>query len=226
MSPASALPPDDPPPSVEAERSGGGPLLALLAKALELWLRQQCEDIESLEIQLEGSAARLMQGHLDGARLRARRAVFQEWRIEAVDLRGEAIRLRLGAALRGQASLLREPFRVWGQVYLSSEGLNRSLGSPQWRQLGDRLAEELLGVSPLARVRILERHLVLSAPAAGSGRPIEVEATLAATDGTVEVQTQANGPIYRLPMDPAIRIERAELEAGTLLLEGEAQVNP
>jgi hypothetical protein len=51
-----------------------------------------------------------------------------------------------------------------------------------------------------------------------------VAATLAASDGTVVLQTQAQGPIYRLPMDPAIHIERAELEAGMLLLEGEALV--
>jgi len=213
-------------PSVAGDRSGGGPLLALLARALELWLRQQCQEIDSLEIQLEGSATRLWQGHLEGASLRARRVVFQDLRFESVELRGEAIGLRPGAALRGQGSLLREPFRVRGQIYLGSEDLNRSLGSAQWRQLGDNLAEELLGVSPLVRLRILDRRLVLSAPSAGSDRSIEVAATLAASEGTIVIRTQPEGPIYRLPMDPAIRIERAELEAGTLLLEGEALVQP
>jgi hypothetical protein len=226
MSSGSSLPPDWAAPSVAGERSGGGPLLALLARALELWLRQQCQQIDSLEIQLEGSAARLLQGQLEAARLRARRVVFQDLRFESVELRGEAIRLRPGAALRGQGSLMREPFRVRGQLYLNSEDLNRSLGSAQWRQLGDNLVEALLGVSPLMRVRILDRRLILSAPSAGQDRPIEVAATLAASGGTVVLQTQAQGPIYRLPMDPAIHIERAELEAGMLLLEGEALVRP
>ncbi len=226
MSPDSSLPPPGAGASVDGNRSGGGPLLALLARALELWLRQQCQEIDSLEIQLEGSAARLLQGKLEGARLRARRVVFQDLRFESVELTGESILLQVGSALRGQASLLQEPFRVRGQISLSSDDLNRSLGSAQWRQLGDNLAEELLGVSPLVRVRILDRRLVLSAPSAGSDRPIEVAATLAASDGTVVLQTQAEGPIYRVPMDPAIHIERAELEAGTLLLEGEALVRP
>ena len=226
MSSGSSLPPDRAEPSVAGERSGGGPLLSLLARTLELWLRQQCQQIDSLEIQLEGSAARLLQGQLEAARLRARRVVFQDLRFESVELRGEAIRLRPGAALRGQGSLLREPFRVRGQLYLNSEDLNRSLGSAQWRQLGDNLVEALLGVSPLMRVRILDRRLILSAPSAGQDRPIEVAATLAASEGTVVLQTQAQGPIYRLPMDPAIHIERAELEAGMLLLEGEALVRP
>lgn len=226
MSSGSSLPPAGAGPSIAGNRSGGGPLLALLARALELWLRQQCQQIDSLEIQLEGSAARLLQGRLEGARLRARRVVFQDLRFESVDLRGEAILLRPAAALRGQGSLLREPFRVRGQLYLNSEDLNRSLGSAQWRQLGDNLVEALLGVSPLMRVRILDGRLMLSAPNASSDRPIEVPATLRASEGTVVLQTQAQGPIYRLPMDPAIHIERAELEAGMLLLEGEALVRP
>jgi LmeA-like phospholipid-binding len=226
MSPGSSLPPSGSGGSVDGDRSGGGPLLALLARALELWLRQQCQEIDSLEIQLKGSAARVLQGQLEGAQLRARRVVFQDLRFESVELWGEAIRLQVGSALRGQAGLLREPFRVRGQIYLSSEDLNRSLGSAQWRQLGDNLAEELLGVSPLVRVRILDRLLLLSAPSAGSDRPIEVAVTLAAADGTVVLQSQAEGPSYQVPMDPAIRIERAELEAGTLLLEGEALVRP
>ncbi len=200
--------------------------MALLARALELWLRQQCQQIDSLEIQLEGSATRLLQGQLEGARLRARRVVFQDLRFESVELHGEAIRLQLGAALRGQGSLLLEPFRVKGQLYLNNEDLNRSLGSAQWRQLGDNLVEALLGVSPLMRVRILDRRLILSAPSAGHDRPVEVAATVAASGGTVVFKTQEQGPTYRLPMDPAIQIERAELEAGMLLLEGEALVRP
>ena len=226
MSPGSSLPPPGSGGSVDGDGSGGGPLLALLAKALELWLRQQCQEIDRLEIQLEGSAARLLRGQLEGARLWARRVVFQDLRFESVELRGEAIRLQVGLALRGQAGLLREPFRVRGQIYLSGEDLNRSLGSAQWRQLGDNLAEELLGVSPLVRVRILDRLLLLSAPSAGSDRPIEVAVTLTAAGGTIVLQTQKEGPTYRVPMDPAIRIERAELDGGTLLLEGEALVQP
>jgi len=41
---------------------GGGPVLRLLARGLELWLRQQCDSIGHLEIQLSGSAAALLRG--------------------------------------------------------------------------------------------------------------------------------------------------------------------
>ena len=41
-----------------------GPMLSLLARGLELWLHQQCDAIEDLEIAMEGSAAELLRGRL------------------------------------------------------------------------------------------------------------------------------------------------------------------
>ena len=47
-----------------------------------------------------------------------------------------------------------------------------------------------------------------------------------ADGGTVELRCAEGTPHARLPMDPNIRIERAELGAGLLHLEGEARVSP
>jgi hypothetical protein len=68
--------------------------MALLARGLDLWLRQLCEAIERLEIRLEGSGLRLLRGRLDGVRLRARRVVYQAMEIEEVELRCDGIQLR------------------------------------------------------------------------------------------------------------------------------------
>ena len=81
-------------PSAKADRSPG-PFLALLSKGLELWLRRQCQEVEALELQLEGAMAQWLQGNLQGVRLRARRVVFQNLSLEQVDLASEPIRLKL-----------------------------------------------------------------------------------------------------------------------------------
>ena len=105
-------------------------MLGLLSRGLEFWLRQQCDGIEQLEIQLAGSASQLLRGRLDGVRLVARRVVFQALQIEHVELQSEPIRVRMGALLRTQMVQLQEPFRIQGQVALSSEGLSHSLSTP------------------------------------------------------------------------------------------------
>jgi hypothetical protein len=121
---------------------------------------------------------------------------------------------------------LEQPFRIHGLVSFTGEGLSRSLSTPTWRSLGDALADDLLGLTPLAGLRIFESRLQLRAFANGDREPVEREVRLRATEGTIELLCSEGGPSTRLPMDPAIRIERAELGSGLLQLQGEASVFP
>lgn len=216
----------DPTATDAGDTPSSGPMLALLARGLELWLRQQCEAIERLEIRLEGSALRLLQGRLDGVHLKARGVVYQAMEIEQVELSSDRIQVRPGPLLRSQTVVLENPFRIRGQVVFNGPGLNRSLSSPQWQFLGDGLAEQLLGLTPLGGVRIQPNSLVLFASAMGAEQPVEIALQPCAVDGTVELRSLDGSHSTRLPMDPSIHIERASLGCGLLELLGEATVLP
>jgi len=75
-----------------------GPVLQLLASGLQFWIRQQCQAVDSLEIQLHGSAFGLLRGRLEGVSLVARRVIFSDLEIELVDLRSDAIQVQIGLA--------------------------------------------------------------------------------------------------------------------------------
>lgn len=214
----------DPDPSIAVE-APGGPVLSLLARGLELWLRRECERIDSLEIQLLGSAAQLMRGRLEGVRLEARRVVYRELRLERVSLNSGPIRVRMASLLPGRSLDLGAPFAVNGRVVFRDNDLARSLASPAWHQLGDDLAQALLGVTPLAGLRIEEERLLLQALPSGSTQPVEVASRVRAVEGTLELEAEAGGARCRLPMDPAIRIRAVDLLSGLLELEGEARVS-
>ena len=206
--------------------TSSGPLLSLLASGLELWIRQQCDAVESLELQLHGSALQLLRGRLEGVTLLARRVVFNALEIELMELRSEAIQVQVGNLLKGKALQLDHPFLVRGQAAFTGEGLSRSLAAPQWRSLGDQLAEALLGLSPLQDLRIVRDSLVLAAQASVDNQRVELETRPRAVDGDLEIQALQGDHRYRLPGDPNIRIEAANLEGGMLQLHGEARVSP
>jgi hypothetical protein len=54
----------------------------------------------------------------------------------------------------------------------------------------------------------------------------ELATLLQAEQGSVALRAADGSVAMLLPMDPAIRIERAGLEEGLVLLEGEATVTP
>lgn len=207
------------------EAGEGGPVLQLLSRALEFWLRQQCEAIERLEIRLDGSAPQLLRGRLEGVRLLARRVRYQGLELEEVRLRSDTIRVRMGTLLRRRSLELESAFAVQGSVCFSGDGLNRSLCGPRWSGLGDSLAESLLGLSPLAGLRIEEDRLILQARGAGEQELVERATRLAPAEGALVLSCLEGDQSAELPMDPAITIEQTRLGGGRLELAGVALVS-
>lgn len=212
-------------------------MLRLLARGLELWLRQQCEAIEELQIQLEGSAAQLMRGRLEGVRLQASRVVFQKLEFERVELRSDPLQVRMGLLLRSQTLRLEHPFQIDGTVAFSAAGLSRALSTPPWSALGDALAQELLGQAPLTGLRFELDGLVLIAPAPHPGPPLERSASLLVEQGGLVLEAETPAPSegeaepqtskrFSLPRDANIRFERADLSGDLLELHGQARVSP
>ena len=55
-----------------------GPALGVISQAIKLWLTSVCTQLQHLDLKLQGSLWRLLQGHLAGATVRARGVVFQD----------------------------------------------------------------------------------------------------------------------------------------------------
>jgi len=199
--------------------------MQLVASGLQLWVRQQCDAIESLEIQLEGSALGLLRGKLAGVSLMARRVSYQQLELELVQLTSSPIEVNIGKLLKGQPLQLQHPFTIRGQVGFTAEGLNQSISRPQWRGLADHLGEMLLGISPVVELRISQDKLIFAAKAAGEVGLVELETHLDATDGAVVINAIQGKLQVELPMDPGITIERANLEGGMVQLYGSAKVS-
>jgi LmeA-like phospholipid-binding len=212
-------------PSATADRSGG-PVLALLSKGLELWLRRQCEEVDTLELQLEGAMAQWLQGNLQGVRLRARRVVFQNLCLEQVDLASEPIRLKLPGLLRQQPLQLDQPFRVRGSVVFSEEGLSRSLTRPEGQELADLLCQGLQGGGTLQGAQLQEGRLILQLVPPQGGQPEARHTHVVLSATGLQVAPLQGGPPVAIPLDAAITLERAEVRDGRLELAGVALVQP
>ena len=209
-----------PEPSPDNTAAGNSPVLNLLASGLQAWIRQQCEAVESLELQLHGSALGLLRGRLEGVSLVARRVIYSSLEIEMVELRSNAIQVQLGNLLKGQALQLHQAFQIEGYVAFTAAGLCRSLCMPQWRGLGDQLAETLLGLTPLQEVRIERDRLILQA------QGMSCDTLPEAVDGHLELRRAEGEQRVALPGDPNIQISEANLEGRLLQLHGNARVWP
>ena len=205
---------------------GSGPLLQLLAAGLQIWIKQQCEAVDQLELQLHGTALQLLRGRLEGVSLVAIGVEFAGLPIERVELRSGPIQVQTGPLLKGQGLKLDHPFAVRGQVNFSGPGLDRGLGNHRWRPLADGLAQDLLDVPSLGELGISDGALVLASGGPNDQPKRELATRPEAVEGALELHSLDGQRHSRLPADPNIRIERAFIAAETLELHGEALVSP
>ena len=203
------------------------PLLNVLAGALRLWIRSQCDNLGSLELELTGSSWSLLRGRLDGVSLKARDVRFQGLPLQLVDLCSGPIAVDMKLLSPGQMLALKQPFQVAGEVSFNGRQLNSALLAEPWRWLGDWMAEQLMGLSPLGALRIDADLIELQVPVAAYQDPARRRFRLHAEEGTLCFRPEtADEPRMLLPMDPAIRIEQAHLGGGQLALKGKASVTP
>lgn len=220
-------------PFSEAQPAGDGPeadarspLLQLLSSALQLWVRQQCQQVESLEIQLLGSALQLLRGRLSGVRVLARGVTYQDLDFEQVELTSSGLTLQIGNLWRRQPLQLQEAFRIRGRVRFSPEGLTRSLARQPWRPLADQLAEDLLGVTPLVALQIRGDRLIFCVQPLATSSPVELETHIQVEAAGLRILALHGSVNTLLPMDGSIELERASVQGGMVLIEGQAQVTP
>jgi len=200
--------------------------MKLLASGLQLWIRQQCQSIESLDLELQGSAVGLLRGRIEGVQLLARRSVYQHLPIEQVQLLSEPISVQIRNVLKGQPVSLEQPFAVSGQLSFSADGLSNLFGHPHWRGMAEQLQEQLFGQVPLGHVRIEADRLVFVLQPSVARDQVELQVLPRAAAGTIELASPAGDSLFRFAMDPNITIERVWIEAGMVQLKGQARISP
>ena len=199
-----------------------GPVLQLIASGLKLWIRSSCESIGDLQLELQGSGLGLLQGKLEGVTLIAREVRFRGLPLQLADLRSGPIQVNLTPG----GVVLQQFFDVQGEVTITGRGLNEALLSEPWRWLGDWLAEQLMGLTPLGGLLIDNDQMELRVPVVAHKDPARRRFRLRAAQGTVAIQPIDDDHTTLLPMDEGIQIEQAELQAGILHLNGRARVTP
>ena len=204
------------------------PLLGLVRGGLQRWLRGQCDALDHLHLDLEGTPEGLLKGRLQAVRLQARGVVWGVCRLSQAIITCQDLQLDLGRLRPGQPLPLSTPLSVTLDVWCSAADL-------QYMVLGE--GDTAMGVALLAHFRGLRsgdcRGWRLEVTGAGLRLLPPVQQTrtpplllqLRAVDHGIAVHGQeAPHRPTTIPLDPAIHIHGLTIEAQYLHLWGEAFV--
>lgn len=103
---------------------------SVLTPALRLWLRSQVQQIDKLELQIEGGDRQLLGGYVPQVEVAAENVLYQGLHLTHIRLNGTNIRVNLRQILRGKPLRLLEVVPVVGEAMITEADLNASLRSP------------------------------------------------------------------------------------------------
>ncbi len=102
----------------------------ILSPAIQMWLRSQVEQVESLQFKIVGGDRQILSGYIPKVSIAASRAVYQGLHLSQLQLEGTDIQVNLGQVIKGKPLRLLEPIPVAGQLLLQEQDLQTSLQAP------------------------------------------------------------------------------------------------
>ncbi|MDY6803391.1 MAG: DUF2993 domain-containing protein [Cyanobacteriota bacterium] len=118
--------------NIEAAAQKGSSRLVskILSPAVQLWLRSQLQNVEYLQVKIEGSDRQLLTGSIPRVSLIARAAIYEGLHLTEVKATATDININLGQVLRGESLRILAPFQINCELQLAEAHLNASFDSP------------------------------------------------------------------------------------------------
>ena len=102
----------------------------VLSPAIQMWLRSQVEQVESLQFTIVGGDRQILSCYIPKVSIAASRAIYQGLHLSQLQLEGTDIQVNLGQVIKGKPLRLLEPIPVSGQLLLQEKDLQISLQAP------------------------------------------------------------------------------------------------
>ena len=100
-----------------------------LSPALQFWLKSQLEQVEKLEVHIEGGDRQIITGKIPLVSVVGSNVIFRGLHLTEVKLSATDIRINIGQIIKGKQLKVLESFSIFGRVKLLQSDFNASLKS-------------------------------------------------------------------------------------------------
>ncbi len=200
------------------------PILKIIEKGLQLWLRSKCEAVNDISLELNGSTTELLRGRLESIKVIAEEIIFNRLPIENIKLESKDLNIRFNIFNSNERLVLKESFEVKGTVSFRGSELNKILLNGPWSWLGDWLAKELMDSIKLNEFKLEDESLLLEVITENQTEKISASFSISAKKGRLFFKRNGQENEVYLPMDQSIIISDVILNGGLIYITGKSIV--
>ncbi len=202
------------------------PLLKILAKGLNLWIRSKCNLVDSLSIDIQGSSLNLMRGSIDKLSIKAEGIDYQGIIFDTADIKSSKLKISLSFDNKTNLVKLDDTFEIDGKFSMSNNNINQVLMSERWHFISTLIARKLMDSDHLLSVSIESNLLKLKAFDPKQDLTMEDLFSVSVSSDTIKISNTKTNNYLLLPMDKLIKIKCAFIERNIFFIKGKALVMP
>jgi LmeA-like phospholipid-binding len=224
-----------------------GIISSVLSPACRIWLRSQVSQVDHLDVDIAGGSRQILGGTIPRVAVVAAGAIYQGLSLGSIDLIANNIRINLPQVMRGQPLRLLEPIGVMAEAKFTEADLQASLASPLLSQaLTDLLTQILATGSPQIdrqmswhQIEMIPHQLILHGNLLTHPQPVPLKIAMGIdiSDGhilhldpisiTCPIELPGSDITkHQIDLGTEVNITQLLVTAGTLICQGQIQVNP
>ena len=193
------------------------PILKIISIALEMWAKSKCQQIEDINIRINGSISEIMRGELASVKLIATKINFQDIYIQEIKLSSGKITIKSDNLLKRKIITSSNSFKLEGKLSFSETNINQIINSERWDWTNQWLSENLLNKSNNYSVFIEDKGLLIKSVDPKNKDIIEDKLNISISNNSLLFENKDRELYHLLPMDPnikfnSINISRSKIE--------------
>ncbi len=197
----------------------------LIRIGLIYWIRNQCQSIEKIILEIEILLKGFLNFQVKDLYFSAEDIVFNEIRIDKLNLKTDSIKLKLNTRERKDSIIsIKDEFQIKGELFFREDSINKILKSKSWEWLNVLLTKTFFEQGEFLKVKFKNNLLTLEAIDLFNQRPVNKDLILKAIDGKLVIKDSQSSAELILPMDESININNINLINGYLSVQIDAKV--
>ncbi len=201
------------------------PFLQVISLGIELWIRGNCNSIESIKIKLLATLSEAWGGKLSGINLKAKEVDFNSIYIQNLYLLTGPINLNTNLFNKSKGIILSKNFSIEGELTLSEKNLIDTINAPKWKWIKEWLSKNLIQGESFIYCKFSEQGLIIVSESIDNKLKTEHKISIEVANNTLCLKNSTQSNNNFLPMDPSIKITDMKLKNNTLLLLFNSLVN-
>ena len=196
-------------------------LIRLIEISLILWIKSKCIHSEVLELEIDSSFFKLINGKINLLTLKGSNINFQNILISSANIKGGEIDFKLEIAKRKIS--LTNPFNIEGHIKLESASMKTIFINGEWSWITDLISNNLSNKEEVKDI-YFKNNLMYITYSDNENKYFCKEYSIEAYKDSILIKDSNTETTFLLPMDKSILIKKTFIKNSCLFIYGNSVV--